>query len=95
MEESKHADEMLKENSSSSGGFLCFTASSSSSSSEHSESSYSSTTADGMIIRIPGPQILGWYLQKVDPDKSTPYSEVQGKVIPQDLLDLLKVGQTE
>jgi len=88
-EDKEDIKKYLHKESSSSGGFLCFTASSSSSSTQHSESSYSSVTDDGLIIRIPAPQILGWFLQSVPKDKTDPYDN--NAAIPQDLLDLIKV----
>lgn len=60
----------FKENSSTSGGFLCFSTSSSSSKTGDSSHSSSTQTSDGMVIRIPGPQILGYMMQLVHPDKS-------------------------
>ncbi|SPO47202.1 uncharacterized protein PSANT_04890 [Moesziomyces antarcticus] len=60
----------FKESSSSSGGFLCFSTSSSSSKTGDSSHSSSTQTSDGMVIRIPGPQILGYMMQLVHPDKS-------------------------
>ncbi len=60
----------FKENSATSGGFLCFSTSSSSSKTGDSSHSSSTQTSDGMVIRIPGPQILGYMMQLVHPDKS-------------------------
>jgi hypothetical protein len=53
------------------GGFLCFSASKSSAS--HSDSSSLSTkTQDNVItISMPGPQILGWFLEMMPQDSST------------------------
>ncbi|MCE1187858.1 MAG: hypothetical protein LWX56_01855 [Ignavibacteria bacterium] len=53
------------------GGFLCFSASSSSSS--HQDTSSISSKSDGTVINInmPGPQILGWFLEMTPKDNST------------------------
>ncbi|MFB9315372.1 hypothetical protein [Nocardioides plantarum] len=57
--------------SASGGGFFCF--SSASSSSSHSDSSsMSSVSSDNAIsVTIPGPQILGWFLEFTPKDDST------------------------
>lgn len=89
-QDTEEMSDYLHKESSSSGGFLCFTASSSQTSTQHSESSYSSVTNDGLIIRIPGPQILGWFLQNVPEDRTGRYESTRSS-IPQDLLDLIKV----
>lgn len=60
----------------SSGGFLCFSTSSSSSSSDDSSTAASIRTEDGMIIRIPGPQILGYMMQLMPEDKSKEFTEM-------------------
>lgn len=56
------------------GGFLCFSASASSSS--HGESQAMSSTTEGttMTIHMPGPQILGWFLETPVADGSTQLS---------------------
>jgi hypothetical protein len=60
--------------SSASGGFLCFGVSHSESSSSSSKSMYSDTTSSNILIRIPQPQILGWFLEFVPQDNSKPYT---------------------
>lgn len=52
------------------GGFLCFTTSASSAS--HSDNSSLSSKSDGTVITInmPGPQILGWFIEFTPLDKS-------------------------
>jgi hypothetical protein len=52
------------------GGFLCFTASKSSSSHGESQSMSSTTEGTTMMITMPGPQILGWFLETVEADAS-------------------------
>lgn len=85
----------LQQSSSSNSNFLCFSASSSGSSEQHSESSYSHASSGGLIIRIPGPQILGWFLQDVDEHKSTKFNPSGGSVLPKELLDLLNGDETD
>jgi hypothetical protein len=62
---------VLDSKSATGGGFLCFSASSSSAS--HSDSSSIATRSQGTLINIamPGPQILGWYLEMTPQDNST------------------------
>jgi hypothetical protein len=61
---------VLDSKSAAGGGFLCFSVSSSSSS--HSESSSMATQSSDTVfsITIPGPQILGWFLELTPPDRS-------------------------
>lgn len=61
---------LFESNSTTSGGFLCFGASGSESTSSHSQSFYHGTESNAVIMKIPGPQILGWYLESVDKDES-------------------------
>lgn len=65
-----------------SGGFLCFSVSSSSSSKDTSESSMHGSHGEYYYIRIPGPQVIGYFLQMVskdDADKFTPEIKDDGK----------------
>ncbi|MGB8956498.1 MAG: hypothetical protein WCC10_14075 [Tumebacillaceae bacterium] len=64
------AQSVLKQASSSGGGFLCFSASSSSANSSTSKSFYFSVDESNIIIKIPGPQIIGWFMEFVPEDKS-------------------------
>ncbi|KAF7300633.1 ZnMc domain-containing protein [Mycena chlorophos] len=61
-----------QESSAASGGFLCFSYSQSSSSSSSATASSFSQYSNGYIVRIPGPQILGYMMQKLDTDETTP-----------------------
>ena len=65
--------ENMEKSAAAGGGFLGFSCTSSSSSSSASSDSFSSSTSDSLMMRIPGPQILGWFLQLTPEDKSTPY----------------------
>ena len=75
----------LQENSSASCSFFCFSASKTRSSTMNSHSHYSCATSDGVIIRIPGPQILFWILEKVGEDETTAYPK-DGSAIPDSFL---------
>ncbi|HAP75248.1 MAG TPA: hypothetical protein DCR14_04125 [Acidimicrobiaceae bacterium] len=59
------------------GGFLCFSASSSSTS--HSDASALHTKTVGTVVNInmPGPQILGWFIEFTPEDTSQPVTDVQ------------------
>lgn len=59
------------------GGFLGFGGKSSSQSENSSSSLSTSESAEGMTIRIGGPQILGAFLQMSPKDNSTPYTSMQ------------------
>ncbi|KIM41583.1 hypothetical protein M413DRAFT_445557 [Hebeloma cylindrosporum] len=67
----KSAGEEMEKFAASSAGILCW----STSASDHSKSSDKSYSfvqkADGCVIRIPGPQILGYMLQLTDNDQTT------------------------
>ncbi|KAJ6449458.1 hypothetical protein C8R45DRAFT_1084236 [Mycena sanguinolenta] len=56
--------------SASSGGILCFSYSKSSSSNSTSTSSSFQSYSNGFVVKIPGPQILGYMIQICDPDQS-------------------------
>lgn len=65
------------------GGFLCFSASSSSAS--HSDQSSLSSKTDGTVITInmPGPQVLGWFMEftPADGSKQLTSDNEDGKVL--------------
>lgn len=77
LEDSSSQDNFQKaiaeQSSSVGGGFLCFSASSASSSKSTSESSYHGVQANFTYIRIPGPQIIGWFMQMTPNDNATKY----------------------
>ncbi len=52
------------------GGVFCFSGSSASSSSSETSSAKVQQTSEGITIKFPGPQILGYYLEKTPPDES-------------------------
>ncbi|KAF7321234.1 hypothetical protein HMN09_00212400 [Mycena chlorophos] len=71
--EASSADQKRAEQQSSaaSGGFLCFSYSQSSASSSSETASSFSQYSNGYIVKIPGPQILGYMMQKLDTDLTT------------------------
>jgi DNA-binding transcriptional MerR regulator len=64
----------VEEHSSKGGGFFIFGGSSSSSSSSSASASTATSSANSVTVRFTAPQILGYYLEAVAPDKSTPIS---------------------
>ncbi|KAI1062937.1 hypothetical protein LB507_005566 [Fusarium sp. FIESC RH6] len=72
----KDMKEFIDKQSQSSGGFLCFSHSSASRSSSDSSSSSTTSASDGAVIRIPGPQILGYIMQLTGQDKSQDFSPI-------------------
>ncbi|KAJ7307768.1 hypothetical protein DFH08DRAFT_651710, partial [Mycena albidolilacea] len=70
----------------SSGGFLCFSYSNSRSSSSTSTASSFQSYKNGYIIKIPGPQILGYMIQVLDADQTQfmPNELPAGFFIPDD-----------
>ena len=72
-ETSKNAKSVVENASASGGGFFCFSVSSASSSKSSSESTYHGAHGEYYYIRIPGPQIIGYFLQLVPQDNSEPY----------------------
>ncbi len=87
---SQLSNSLSEQSSSTAGGFLCFSASSASSSKSTSESSYHGDHHGYTYIRIPGPQILGWFLQLTPPDNSSRY-----EALTKELLDEMRVGITQ
>lgn len=80
-------NESQKSSSSSSGGFLCFGSRSSSSSSSKASGTYASAKNRDVVIRIPGPQILGYINQLVPKDESVPYRGISSNVTFQEVMD--------
>lgn len=72
-ETSKSAKSVVENASASGGGFFCFSVSSASSSKSSSESTYHGAHGEYYYIRIPGPQIIGYFLQLVPQDNSVLY----------------------
>lgn len=72
--QSKSSKSVVENATASGGSFLCFSASSGSASKNSSEATFHGATADAYYIRIPGPQVIGYFLQFVPKDNSFPYS---------------------
>jgi hypothetical protein len=64
----------VEDHSSKGGGFFIFGGSSSSASSSSTSASTATSSANSVTVRFTAPQILGYYLEAVAPDKSTPIS---------------------
>ncbi|KAJ6483193.1 hypothetical protein C8R45DRAFT_299355 [Mycena sanguinolenta] len=59
------------ESAATSGGILCFSYSNSSSSNSTATSSSFQSYANGFVVKVPGPQILGYMVQVAEPDQTT------------------------
>lgn len=68
-ENSSSMNSIVESESNSSGGFLCFSTSRASNSKNASSVAMSGAEGDYFYIKIPGPQVLGYYLQMVPSDK--------------------------
>ncbi|WP_325199454.1 hypothetical protein [Oscillibacter sp.] len=89
----------LEQSESRGGGIFGFRASSGSSSKSQSESAYFGSSSDFFYIRIPGPQILGWFLELTPADNAAPYQKLDPSMYS-DALDALlpeqgKTGKPE
>ncbi len=71
--ESRSNKSAMESSSSAGGGLFCFSASSSSQSKSAAESSFHGQKGEYFYIKIPGPQILGYFLQFVPEDNAAPY----------------------
>lgn len=81
---------MMEKHASKGGGFLCFKSNSASSSSESSSSFVSVNSDNSIIIKIPGPQVIGYYLQSTPADKSEAYvKEGTGLEMDQMIMDFV------
>lgn len=76
------------------GGIFGFRANSGSSSKSQSESAYFGSTSNYFYIRIPGPQILGWFLELTPADNASPYQKLDPSLYS-DALDALLPEQRE
>lgn len=74
---SEHRD-ALREHHESGGGFLFFHGSSASSGASNNAASSFGSTDKTVNIKIPGPQIIGYYLEKTPKDLSTPLAQTAG-----------------
>ncbi|GAB6013428.1 hypothetical protein [Viscerimonas tarda] len=76
-EESASNKEYMKENSENSGGIFGFRASNSKASNSQSESAYFGSSGNFFYIRIPGPQIMGWFLEFTSKDNAQTYKAIE------------------
>jgi hypothetical protein len=76
-DESASNKEYMKENSEKSGGIFGFRASNSKASSSQSESAYFGSSGNFFYIRIPGPQIMGWFLEFTSKDNAQAYKAIE------------------
>lgn len=74
--ESKATKEYMQKSQSSGGGVFCFRGNSSKSVTNSSETAYFGNSDQYFYIRIPGPQILGWFLEFTAKDNSAPYEKL-------------------
>ena len=63
-----------------SGGIFGFRCSNAESAKSNSETAYSGTAGKYFYIRIPGPQILGWFQEPVAKDLSEPYQALGSEI---------------
>jgi hypothetical protein len=88
---SEAAKSVVENASASSGGFLCFSVSTSSSSKNTSESSMHGAHGEYYYIRIPGPQILGYFLQMLPEDNAVMYKPATSADGKNEVLEAFKL----
>lgn len=67
----------VEEHSSKGGGFFIFGGSSSKASSSSESNSVATSSSNSVTVRFTSPQIIGYYLEALPPDKSTSISDTQ------------------
>lgn len=87
-EEAESSRQYMEQSDARSGGIFGFRANSGSSSKSQSESAYFGSTSNFFYIRIPGPQILGWFLELTPADNASPYQQLDPSMYS-DALDAL------
>lgn len=76
------------------GGFLCFKADSSSSDHESHSAMSTSSSGNSVIIKIPGPQVIGYYLQSTPKDNSRQYiNKIEDQDVDVMITDFIKSYQ--
>ncbi|MDR2784904.1 MAG: hypothetical protein LBB83_03205 [Treponema sp.] len=88
--EAESSRKYMESSHSSSGGILGFRTSTSGSSKSQSEAAYFGSTADYFYIRIPGPQIIGWFLEFTPMDNTNPYQQLDPGMYAGEINSLLK-----
>lgn len=86
--------EVLESASATSGGFLCFSVSSGSASSSSHEATFHGAHGEDYYIRIPGPQVLGYFLQFVPQDTAEPYKPLTSASGENPVLEALELFNT-
>lgn len=87
--ESESNRKYMEQSDARSGGIFGFRASTAGSSKSQSESAYFGSTANYFYIRIPGPQILGWFLELTPADNASPYQSLDPSMYSDTLGTLL------
>lgn len=84
----------MEKSSSSGGGFLCFSCSNSSSSKSSNETAFHGYHNNAYYVRIPGPQILGWFQNFTPKDNATKYEALTDDQLKLELEKELNKGIT-
>ncbi|KAI0060344.1 hypothetical protein BV25DRAFT_1888300 [Artomyces pyxidatus] len=91
---SSSSTKSFSEQSAASGGVLCFSYSHASQSSGDSSSVSTQEMADGLVIKIPGPQILGYVMQLTPKDATHKYEPPESTFfLPTDIEDKNSSGR--
>jgi hypothetical protein len=88
-EESESNRKYMESHHSSSGGIFGFRTSTSGSSKSQSEAAYFGSTEKYFYIRIPGPQIIGWFLEFTPADATSPYEQLDPDLYASEIKSLL------
>jgi hypothetical protein len=79
----------MESSHSSSGGIFGFRTSTAGSSKSQSEAAYFGSTSNYFYIRIPGPQIIGWFLEFTPADSTSPYKQLDPTMYASEIKSLL------
>ena len=93
-DEAESSRQYMEQSDARGGGIFGFRANSGSSSKSQSESAYFGSTSNFFYIRIPGPQILGWFLELTPADNAAPYQKLDPSMYS-DALDALVPNQSK
>lgn len=86
--ESESCQKYVQSDKIGSGGIFGFRCSSAEAARSNSETAYSGTSGKYFYIRIPGPQIMGWFQEPVAVDASEPYKALSGDIYSDVIKDL-------
>ncbi|MDL2274066.1 hypothetical protein LJC34_05950 [Oscillospiraceae bacterium OttesenSCG-928-G22] len=87
--EQRDSKSYMEKKSSSNVSCFCFSSGSASSESRTSETAYSGSSDKFFYIRIPGPQIAGWFLEFTSADNSEPYEKLDPEMYAVALKELI------